>query len=117
MRFALAVGGEMPVESSHRQALRGSSVAVAFARSSKPQGSRKTPSRGRVAEWLKAPDSKLFSPPRTDFLSLGQKCHFRPISKDYNRYLLDRLGLQVTQFSAWSIQVEYTRRAEQLGTG
>ena len=58
MRFALAVGGEMPVESSHRQGLRGSSVAVAFARSSKPQGSRKTPSRGRVAEWLKAPDSK-----------------------------------------------------------
>jgi hypothetical protein len=58
MRFVLAVGGEMPVVSTDWKALRGSSVAVALAKSSKPQGSRKTPSRGRVAEWLKAPDSK-----------------------------------------------------------
>ena len=108
MRFVLAVGGEMPVVSTYWKALPGSSVAVALAKSSKPQGSRKTPSRGRVAEWLKAPDSKLFSPLWTDFLPLGQKCQFRPISKDSNRCLLDRLGHQVTRFSARSIQVEYT---------
>jgi hypothetical protein len=30
-------------------------------------------------------DSKLFSPPRTDFLILGQKCHLRPISTYSNR--------------------------------
>jgi hypothetical protein len=49
--------------------------------------------------------SKLFSPPRTDFLPLSQKCHFRPISKDSNRSYLDTLGLQVAQFSARSMQV------------
>ena len=42
MRFVLAVGGEMPVISTNWKALRGSSVAVALAKSSKPQGSRKT---------------------------------------------------------------------------
>jgi len=115
MRFALAVGGEMPVESSHRQGLRGSSVAVAFARSSKPQGSRKTPSRGRVAEWLKAPDSKLFLPLWTDFLPLGQKCHFRPISLGFYNSHLDREGHRKTRFSTSSIQAEYTSGSIQVG--
>jgi hypothetical protein len=50
-------------------------------------------------------DSKLFPPLWTDFLPLGQKCHFRPISKDSNRSYLDTIGLQVTRFTAWSMQV------------
>ena len=58
-------------------------------------------------------DSKLFPPLWTDFLSLGQKCHFRPISKHSNRSYLDTHGHQVTRILAMSIQVEYKSRAEQ----
>jgi hypothetical protein len=115
MRFVLAVGGEMPVVLTYWKALPGSSVAVALAKSSKPQGSRKTPSRGRVAEWLKAPDSKLFLPLWTDFLPLGQKCHFRPISLGFYNSHLDMEGHRKTRFPTSSIQVEYTSGSIQVG--
>ena len=63
------------------------------------------------------PFSNPFYARRTGFLILGQKCHFRPISENSNRSFLDTLGLQVTRFSARSIQVGYTSRAEQLFRG
>ena len=72
-------------------------------------------SRGRVAEWLKAPDSKLFSPLWTDFLPLGQKCHFRSISLGFYNSHLDREGHRKTRFSTSSIQAEYTSGSIQVG--
>ena len=68
-----------------------------------------------MAEWLKAPDSKLFLPLWTDFLPLGQKCHFRPISLGFYNSHLDREGHRKTQFSTSSIQVEYTSGSIQVG--
>jgi hypothetical protein len=76
---------------------------------------QKNPSRGRVAEWLKAPDSKLFLPLWTDFLPLGQKCHFRPISLGFYNSHLDREGHRKTRFSTSSIQAEYTSGSIQVG--
>jgi hypothetical protein len=49
--------------------------------------------------------SKLFSPLWTDFLPLGQKCHFRPFSAGFNRCRLDRLGREVTRVLGRNIQV------------
>jgi len=72
-------------------------------------------SRGRVAEWLKAPDSKLFLPLWTDFLPLGQKCHFRPISLGFYNSHLDMEGHRKTRFPTSSIQVEYTSGSIQVG--
>ena len=72
------------------------------------------PSRGRVAEWLKAPDSKLLLPPWTGFLPLGQKWRFRPISLGFYNFHLDMEGRRKTRFSTGSIQVEYTSGSIQV---
>ena len=64
---------------------------------------------------MKAPDSKLFLPLWTDFLPLGQKCHFRPISLGFYNSHLDREGHRKTRFSTSSIQAEYTSGSIQVG--
>ena len=60
-------------------------------------------------------DSKLFLPLWTDFLPLGQKCHFRPISLGFYNSHLDREGHRKTRFSTSSIQAEYTSGSIQVG--
>jgi hypothetical protein len=75
---------------------------------------QKNPSRGRVAEWLKAPDSKLFLPLWTALLTLGQKWRFRPISLGFYNFHLDTEGRRKTRFSTGSIQVEYTSGSIQV---
>jgi hypothetical protein len=69
---------------------------------------------GRVAEWLKAPDSKLFLPLWTALLTLGQKWRFRPISLGFYNFHLDTEGRRKTRFSTGSIQVEYTSGSIQV---
>ena len=64
---------------------------------------------------MKAPDSKLFLPLWTDFLPLGQKCHFRPISLGFYNSHLDMEGHRKTRFPTSSIQVEYTSGSIQVG--
>lgn len=66
---------------------------------------RKTRRAGNSGRRRQEADGKLFSPLWTDFLPLGQKCHFRPFPWVFKPCSLDTLGPQVTQFLARSKQV------------